>query len=109
MNSVVIHGNTVTVDIENIVNVSAFAIDFGLTAFAVMTSEGKCEISFPMTADHHRIFAAQIHRHNNEQKLAKKGNKGNNTDPDGDGPKPTNPRGGGGSTVEFEETIAIAA
>lgn len=107
MNDVKINGNIATVEIFSLVSVSAFAIDFELKSFAVMTSEGSCEISFPMDENHRRLFAAHIHRYNNEQKAKKKGN--GKPNPDGDGPKPTNPRGGGGSTVEFEETIAIAA
>lgn len=107
MNDVKINGNIATVEIYSLINLHGFVSDFGLDAFSVMTSDGSCEISFPMDAAHHRLFAAHIHRHNNEKKREKKGN--GKPDPDGNGPKPTNPRGGGGSTVDFENTVAIAA
>lgn len=67
------------------------------------------EVSFPMTKKHHTSFAGQIHRYNAEQRkknphLKPKG--------DGNGPDGTPPQGGtpgAAKTVEFVETLAIAA
>lgn len=83
--------------------------ELGLDTFTVAsTSKALYDLSFPMTRDHHMIFAGQIHRHNAENKLKKKvDSKGGK--PDNTPPKGTPPRGGAGNTKEFVQTIAIAA
>jgi hypothetical protein len=82
--------------------------ELGLDTFTVAsTSKAVYDLSFPMTRDHHMIFAGQIHRYNAEQRAKNKHLKPKGTDPTP--PKGTPPRGGAGNTKEFVETIAIAA
>lgn len=84
--------------------------ELGLDTFTVASvSKAVYDLSFPMSRDHHMIFAGQIHRYNAEQRkknphLKPKG--------DGNGPDGTPPQGGtpgAAKTVEFVETLAIAA
>lgn len=66
------------------------------------------DVSYPMDADDHRKYAALIHRQSSENKLGRNHGKPDN-EPPPTGPRPTNPRGSGGTVVEKQNTLAIAA
>lgn len=80
--------------------------ELGLDTFTVASvTKAVYDLSFPMTRDHHMIFAGQIHRYNAEQRK-----KNPHLSPKGTDPTP--PTGGtptAAKAVEFKETIAIAA
>lgn len=108
--NVTIKGNIATLTgIGGMLGVFNKVRELGLDTFTVASvSKAVYDLSFPMTRDHHMIFAGQIHRYNAENKLKKKiDDKGGK--PDGTPPKGTPPRGGAGNTQEFVKTTAIAA
>lgn len=109
--NVVIKGNIATLTgIGGMSGVFVKVQELGLMDFSVASvSKAVYDLSFPMTRDHHQLFAGQIHRYNAEQR--KKNPhlepKGPNGGPDGTPPQGGTP--GAAKTVEFSETIAIAA
>ena len=81
--NVTIKGNIAT--LSGIGGMSAVFVkvqELGLMDFAVATtSKAVYDLSFPMTRDHHMIFAGYIHRYNAEQRA-----KNPHLEPKGDGP-----------------------
>ncbi|MNC50586.1 hypothetical protein D3C75_998330 [compost metagenome] len=107
--NVVIKGNIAT--ITGLAGVSGIFVkvqELGLSTFSVAsTSKAVYDLSFPMTREHHMVFAGQIHRYNAEQRK-----KNPHLEPRGPSNDPTPPQGGtpgAARTVEFENTLVIAA
>lgn len=111
--NVTIKGNIATIScIGGMSGVFIKVQELGLDTFTVASQSGSMyNLSFPMQRVHHGIFAGLIHRYNAEQnekkKLDTKGGEPNNTPPDGTPPQGGTP--GAAKSVEFKETIAIAA
>ena len=107
--NVVIKGNIATLTgIGGMSGVFVKVQELGLSTFSVASpSKAVYDLSFPMTRDHHMIFAGQTHRYNAEQRA-----KNPHLEPRGPSNDPTPPQGGtpgAAKAVEFKETIAIAA
>lgn len=110
--NVVIKGNIATLKgLEGMNSVFSKVHELGIFNFSVVSpSKAVYDLSFPMTRDHHMIFAGQIHRYNAEQLAKNPHLEPRGTDPKG--PNNTPPAGGtpgAARAVEFSETIAIAA
>ena len=109
--NVTIKGNIATITgVSGISGVFRTITDLRIENFSVaLISKAVYDVSFPMTREHHQLFAGQIHRYNAEQR--KKNPhlepKGPNGGPDGTPPQGGTP--GAAKTVEFVETLAIAA
>jgi len=109
--NVTIKGNIATLTgIGGMSGVFVKVQELGLNTFSVASvSKAVYDLSFPMTRDHHMLFAGQIHRYNAEQRKKNQHleQKGPNGGPDGTPPQGGTP--GAARTVEFENTLAIAA
>lgn len=111
---VTIDGNMLTRHNNNwdiLEHVSRNRLQFTVVRTGGTDSHPVFDISYPMNGDDHRIFAALIHRANNENKLDKDKKFGQNTTPD-DNPDGTPPGGGTPGTpviVKQEFIQAVAA
>lgn len=111
--NVSIKGNTITFENISASEIASFLYIKRLTQMTLLKTgeredgDSIFSLSYPMRTEEHKQYAGLIHRQNAEaKKLAKKGGKPDN---DPTPPKGTPPMGGGGSTTEFVETLAIAA
>lgn len=111
---VTVDGNMLTrhrCEMEQIQQIALVRPQFSVVRTGGSIVDPEFDISYPMNENDHRLFAALIHRANNENKLDKNKKIGQNTPPD-DNPDGTPPGGGTPGTpviVKQEYIQAIAA